>query len=364
VDRIRVHYEVRGPAAEIAARAEALALEQSLEVPRPVVRDECLENEIQARVESVAPAGDRAHRVAISIPERATAADPAQILNLVFGNASLHEDVRCVDVELTDSLLAALGGPRFGIGGLREVAGVVGRPLTCTALKPMGQSPEALADLFRTFARAGIDVIKDDHGLADHDFCPFEARVRACLRAEAEAADATGRRSLYVPNLIGTPDTVFRQLEFARAQGARAVMMSPMLLGLPTFWEVCRRRADVPVLAHPSFSGAARFAPELLFGRLYRLFGADAVIFVNFGSRFDAGRDRCARLARNLVEPLSGIRPSLPVAGGGIRVETAAEVAAFYGRDVVLLVGGDLQIEAERVFERSRALVEAVAACG
>jgi len=40
VDRIRVHYEVRGPAAEIAARAEALALEQSVEVPRGVVRDE------------------------------------------------------------------------------------------------------------------------------------------------------------------------------------------------------------------------------------------------------------------------------------------------------------------------------------
>jgi ribulose-bisphosphate carboxylase large chain len=348
MDRLRVHYEVRGPAAEIGARAEALALEQSVEVPRVVVRDDFVEKEILARVESVAPADDGAHRVTISIPERATAADP---------------DVRCVDVELTDSLLAALGGPRFGVAGFREVAGVAGRPLTCTALKPMGQSPEALADLFGTFARAGIDVIKDDHGLAEHDFCPFEARVRACLRAEAEAAEATGRRSLYVPNLIGTPDTVFRQLEFAQAQGARAVMMSPMLLGLPTFWEVCRRRSDVPVLAHPSFSGAQRIAPDVLFGRLYRLYGADAVIFVNFGSRFAAGRERCRQLAKNLAEPLSGILPSLPVAGGGIRVETAAEVASFYGRDVVLLVGGDLQVEADRVFERSRALALAVAAC-
>jgi len=361
---MRVSYLVRGPAAEIDARAEALALEQSVEVPRAAVRDDFIEKEILARVEAVVPEGDDGHRVTISIPELATARDPAQILNLVFGNSSLHEDIQCVDVELPETLLAALRGPRFGVAGFREVAGVADRPLTCTALKPMGQTPEALADSFRVFARAGIDVIKDDHGLADHAFCPFEERVRACLHAEAEIADETGRRSLYVPNLIGTPDTVFRQLAFAQENGVRAVMLSPMLLGLPTLWDVCHRRASVPVMAHPSFAGAQRFAPELLFGRLLRLYGADAVIFVSFGSRFDAGRERCRRLADTLRESIPGVLPALPVPGGGIGVATAARVAAFYGRDSMLLVGGDLQIEANRVAERSRAFVEAVRAAG
>ena len=69
----------------------------------------------------------------------------------------------------------------------------------------MGLEPAQLAALCGTFARAGIDLIKDDHGLADHPFCPFEARVEACLAAIEAAARETGRRALYVPNLTGRP---------------------------------------------------------------------------------------------------------------------------------------------------------------
>ena len=101
-------------------------------------------------------------------------------------------------------------------------------------MKPMGRSPEALGNLLREFARAGIDVVKDDHGLANHAFCPFEKRVLACLAAAEEVAEETGHRAVYVPNLIGTPSQVFRQLRFAQDAGARAVMVSPGLIGLPT----------------------------------------------------------------------------------------------------------------------------------
>ena len=47
----------------------------------------------------------------------------------------------------------------------------------------MGLSTDALAELCGTFARAGIDVIKDDHGLADQAWSRFEERVPACLAA-------------------------------------------------------------------------------------------------------------------------------------------------------------------------------------
>lgn len=361
---LRVSYHVDVSASEAHERAEALALEQTVEVPRVVVRDAFIESRILGRVEAVEPDPQGGHRITIAIPEAATALDPAQVLNLMFGNSSLHADVECVDVEFPASIAKALQGPRFGIAGLRALVGVHDRPLTCTALKPMGQSPEALAELFRTFARAGIDFVKDDQGLAEHAFCPFEDRVRACIAAEAEIAEETGRRSVYVPNLIGTPETIFRQLEFAEASGARAVMISPMLVGLPVFWEICHRRASVPVLAHPSFAGTQRIAPELLFGKIFRAYGADAVVFVSYGSRFSPPEEVCRRLADHLVEPWEGILPSLPVPGGGIRIETAASVAKFYGIDSMLLVGGNLQIAAGEVAERSRAFVAAVAGTG
>ncbi len=361
MESLRVTYRLAVDPAVAEARAEAIALEQTVEVPRVAVRDAFIEREILGRVEGVEHTVDGASLATIAYPATALTGDPAQFLGVLFGNTSLHRDVECVDFEAPASLLAGFGGPRFGLDVWRERTGVRSRALTCTAVKPLGHTPKALAEMLRTFAAAGIDVVKDDQGLADHPFCPFEERVRTCLAAAEEAADASGKRVLYVPNLIGTPERVLAQLRFAEAQGARAVMVAPMLLGLPFFSELCQRHASVPVMAHPSMGGAVRFAPELLFGKLLRAFGADAVIFVGYAGRFGVPREACAAIAGNLRAPWGELRPSLPVPGGGIEVDTVDEAVAFYGRDAMLLVGGSLQVEEGALLERSRAFVSAVA---
>lgn len=354
-------YRLDVGASEAEARAEALALEQTVEVPRVVVaREPVIEEQIVGRVESVTQDDDGASLVRIAYPAATTANDPAQLLNVVFGMTSLQPDAMCVEIDPPKSLFEALRGPRFGIEGLRKASGVTDRALTCTALKPMGHSPEVLADLMRDFARAGIDVVKDDQGLANHAFCPFEERVRACSAAVREVADETGHQTLYAPNLIGSPETLFEQLRIAERHGAGAVMVSPMLVGLPVFWELCQKRTSLPVLAHPSFGGVQRFATDLLFGGLLRLYGADAVIFVGYGGRYATPRDTCQRLAERLRRPWGGLTASLPVPGGGVQLENVAELLDFYGRDVMLLMGGSLQLEAGRVQERSRVFVEAV----
>ena len=357
---LRVHYRLAVAPAEAEARAEAIALEQTVEVPRVAVRDAFVEREILGRVEGVETASDGASLATIAYPVTALTGDPAQLLGVLFGNSSLHADVSCADLEAPPALLRALGGPRLGLAAWRALTGAQGRALTCTAVKPLGLAPAALADMLRTFARAGIDVVKDDQGLGDHSFCPFEERVRACLAAAEAAADETGRRVLYVPNLIGTPERVLAQLRFAEGQGARAVMVSPMLLGLPFFWELCHRHASVPVLAHPSLGGAQRFAPELLFGKLLRLYGADAVIFVGDRGRFGTPRDTCARIAANLRGAWGDLAPSLPVPGGGIALDDVADLLDLYGPDTMLLIGGSLQREAGALLERSRAFADAV----
>jgi ribulose-bisphosphate carboxylase large chain len=360
VEFLRVTYRLDVDPAQAEARAEGIAREQTVEVPRVVVRDAFVEREILGRVVGVETAPDGTSVATIDDPATARSGDPAQLRGVLFGNSSLHADVVCADFAAPDWLLAGLGGPRFGAQVWRELTGARGRALTCTAVKPLGLAPKALAALLRDFARAGIDVVKDDQGLADHAFCPFEERVRACLAAADEVAEETGRRVLYVPNLIGTPTRVLEQLRFAEAQGARAVMVAPMLLGLPFFQELCRRHSSVPVLAHPSMGGAARFAPELLFGKLLRAFGADGVIFVGHAGRFGTPRATCAAVAANLRAPWGGLLPALPVPGGGIELDAVAETVALYGRDAMLLVGGSLQVEEGAVVARSRAFVEGV----
>jgi ribulose-bisphosphate carboxylase large chain len=369
VELLRVTYRLAVEPSAAEARAEEIAREQTVEVPRAALRDDSLRERIVGRVEAVVADEDgpgaaegRASRVTIAYPIATTALDPAQLLNVVFGMTSLQPDAVCIDVDPPASLCEALGGPRFGIQGIREVTGVEGRALTCTAVKPMGLAPHELAALLRIFACAGLDVVKDDQGLADHTFCPFEARVGACLAAVEQVAEETGHRTLYAPNLIGAPETLLRQQQQAERLGARAVMASPMLVGLPAFAELCRR-SSVPVLAHPSFGGTLRFSADALFGTLYRLYGADAVIFVGYAGRYGTPRNTCRALAEKLRRPQHGLRPALPVPGGGIALEQIPEIVGFYGRDSMLLVGGSLLVAEgpDALLARSRAFVHAVA---
>jgi ribulose-bisphosphate carboxylase large chain len=352
---LRVAYLVRAAAADIEGRAESLLLEQTVELPRPALHERPAVQGMVGRVEDVREVSEGTHRVTLSQPLAATACDPAQLLNVLFGNSSLQPDVVLADVELPESAFDWLPGPRAGVQGLRALTGVTGRPLLATALKPMGLGPGELAARCRTFASAGIDLVKDDHGLADHSCCPFESRVEACLRA------TEGSRTVYVPNLIGTPERVMRQLEFARGAGARAVMLSPMIVGLPLLHHLATMAEGLPILAHPALAGVLRAEVTVLLGKLFRWYGADAVIFPHTGGRFSFGKDTCRALAETLRAPHPRIRPSLPVPAGGIRVERGEEILAFYGRDSILLIGGSLYEAGDKLFERTRALVDRMA---
>jgi ribulose-bisphosphate carboxylase large chain len=359
---LRVTYLVRSRAADIVARAEALVVEQTVELPRAVAaRDAWVAANMLGCVEEIAAAGDALYRVTIAQPLATTALDPAQLLDVLFGNSSLQPDVVLADVDLPDAAFDWLPGPRAGIVGLWALAGAAARPLLAVALKPMGLGAARLAALCGTFARAGIDVVKDDHGLADHSFCPFEARIEACLRAVDDASRETGRRALYVPNLIGTPDRVMRQLAFARDAGVSAVMISPMLLGLPLLHQLASLPDGLPVIAHPAFGGVLRVGEAALFGKLFRWYGADAAIFPHAGGRFSYSLETCAAVAAALRAPHPRVRPAFPVPAGGIKVERVAELVEFYGPDCILLIGAGLYESGEALFERTRELVECVA---
>jgi ribulose-bisphosphate carboxylase large chain len=247
------------------------------------------------------------------------------------------------------------------MAGIRRMTGVQGRALAASVLKPVGLTAAEAASLCRTLALSGLDIIKDDHGLADHSFCPFAERVEACLAATAEAARATGRRATYVPNLVGPPGTVMHQAWRAKQLGAQAVMISPMLLGLAFLNEIAGE-IGMPVFAHPAFGGSLRISPPTLLGRLFSLYGADAVIYPNFGGRFSYSKGECARIAGALRAPGAGVAPAFPVPAGGMKLEAMASVLEFYGADTVLLVGSSLLDSPDdgALLSRSREFVAAV----
>jgi ribulose-bisphosphate carboxylase large chain len=237
---------------------------------------------------------------------------------------------------------------------LRRRVGAPVRALTCSALKPQGLPADRLAALALSFARGGIDYVKDDHGLADQAYSPFAARVEAIAAALRSVAQAGRPATRYVPSLSGDLDTMRAQIEVARGAGIDTVMAAPMVMGLANFHRLVREHPDMAFFAHPTLAGAA-IAPPLLFGKLFRMLGADAVIFPNHGGRFGYSPETCRRLAATALQDWHGLRPCVPVPAGGMTRERVREMLDFYGPDIMLLIGGAL-------LEAGAQLVEATAA--
>jgi ribulose-bisphosphate carboxylase large chain len=359
---LNVTYRVRCSADEVQAVASALALEQSVEVPLKAVRDRSVLETIVGRVASVDAVADGAFDVVVELAEATTGHDVAQTINMLFGNSSLHAHVELLDVAFPAGFARRFGGPRFGIHGLRRLLGVYGRPLTSAAIKPQGLPVEKLAALCHTFALGGIDIIKDDHGLADQAYSPFARRVHACQRAIERAQSETGRKVLYAPSLVGSPKSLAERAKIAREEGAGMVLVAPALVGMPVFHELVAEGLSVPVLAHPAYSGAARVAPPFLLGKLFRMLGADAVIYPHFGGRFAYSKELCASIARTARAEWQGLRPVMPVPAGGMSVERVPDMVRFYGSDAMLLIGGSLLTAGDALLARTREFVQTVAA--
>ncbi|CAK0764896.1 5-methylthioribulose-1-phosphate isomerase [Azospirillaceae bacterium] len=335
-------YHVSCDAKTIEARAQALAIEQSVETPLSTISDPYVLSDIVGSIDSIQALDDGHFEVCIALATAATGLEIGQWVNMLFGNSSIHQDVILHDVRPSPELFAAFNGPSHGLDGVRRRVEAYNRALTCSALKPQGLSPKQLADLAGRMARGGIDVIKDDHGLADQAYSRFADRVAACADAVHTANAQTGGHTRYAPSLSGTLDDIRRQIGVARASGLDMLLIAPMIIGLPTFHAITREASDMAFLAHPAMAGAARIGPPLLLGKLFRLLGADATVFPNFGGRFGYTPETCRALAEAARNPWENLRPCIPVPAGGMTVERVPEMLSFYGLDCMLLIGGGL----------------------
>ncbi|HZQ09568.1 MAG TPA: RuBisCO large subunit C-terminal-like domain-containing protein [Anaerolineae bacterium] len=349
-ERLTAIYHLTGNETEARAKAQDLTLEQTVELPDALVTDPTIRANIIGRIDELTPIASDLYSAEISFSVETIGDELTQLINVIFGNISIKPGIRLERIELPPSLLKIFHGPRFGRVGLREFLNVPERPLLCTALKPMGLSVEELADLAYQLALGGIDIIKDDHGLANQPFAPFEERVVRCAEAVARANQDCGGHSVYAPNITAPFPVILERARFAKQHGAGALLICPGITGLDTM----RALADddeiaLPILSHPAFQGSyiadrtSGISHFCLFGQLNRLAGADAAIFPNAGGRFFFTKQDCRALVDGCSTNMGTIAPIFPTPAGGMGLQRVPEMRAMYGRDVILLVGGGLR---------------------
>ena len=361
--RITAIYHVTDSAARIEARAKGIAVEQSIEMPVEAVQDRDVIENIVGQVEAIADLGDGRFEVRIGLAVATTGLEPGQLLNMLFGNTSIHADVELKDVIFPDAVLAAFGGPRQGLAGWRRRASAPTRALTCSALKPQGLPPRELAAIAGKLAAGGLDFIKDDHGLANQGYSPFAERVPRIAEAVASARKDGGRTG-YLPSLNGNLDQLRAQIEVVRSAGLDAVLVTPMIAGVSNIHVLARENPDIAFMAHPALAGAARIAPPLHLGKIFRLLGADATVFPNHGGRFGYSPQTCRELAQAGLSPWGALKDTVPVPAGGMTPDRVPEMLEFYGNDTILLIGGGLLAAGDRMTAEAAHFVERVAQHG
>lgn len=342
-------YEVDGPEALARRTAERICCDQTIEAESNLLSPS-LQSRILGQVEDLkATAGGR-YRVIIRFRGDLLSGECSDLLNVLFGMSSLRGDVTLLSFTMTNGLLSSWPGPRFGIDGVRQAVDVLHRPLLCAVLKPLGRTPQELAELAAQFVEGGVDLIKDDQNLVDQQWCRFEERVARCSEAIARASTRRGRPCLYFAHISGSLDRMRRCAAQAKNLGVSGLLVAPGLTG----WDALRAlRSDdeiaLPIASHPSMlgisvdRGGGGLASPVVYGLLPRLVGSDLSIYPAFGSDYPMSQRDCVSVSEHCRRSWGCLRSMMPAVGGRIGPERLEEVSSTLGREMIFVVGSRIQ---------------------
>lgn len=367
-NRFRVTYRIfASDQTEANARAKDIALEQTVEVPDDVVPEGFIRDEIVGQIETVEQQSKGSFEAIISYSPDSAGHEVVQLINVIFGNTSIQQNVRVVGFDAGPEITRRFTGARFGIDGLRTLTGRANGGLISPVIKPQGSSASQLALIASRCVAGGADVIKDDHGMANQPMAPFEDRLKAVSDAVGEANVKHDRNALYFVNVTGHSGNVVDEAFRAKEVGAGGVLLMPGLIGYSAMQHLANNAEfGLPIMTHPAFTGPFVLTPTtgishaIMYGTLQRLAGSDISVFPNVGGRFGFTRQECLSIADACRLPGGVGAPIMPSPGGGMTADRAHEMVSMYGEDVVFLLGGSLLRSREKIGDTIKSMREAI----
>lgn len=282
------------------------------------------------------------HNFGVSLPN---------LLSTVAGNLyELREfsGLRLIDLDLPVPFAEKYPGPRFGIEGTRQLAGVYGRPLIGTIVKPsIGLPLVDYAALVRDLAEAELDFIKDDELCGNPPYASFEQRVQTVMAEIERAADKTGKKLMYAFNITGEIDEMKRNHDLVVKAGGTCVMVSMNSVGLPGVVHL-RNYCELPIHGHRNQWGAMTRSPLLgmsftAYQKLWRMAGVDHLHTNGLDSKFSESNESVIASIRNCLTPIHGGYTVMPVLSSAQWAGSAVPTyRATSTMDVIHLAGGGI----------------------
>jgi ribulose-bisphosphate carboxylase large chain len=256
--------------------------------------------------------------------------------------------LRLLDLNMPSDYARQFPGPAFGVGGTRRLAGVHGRPMIGTIIKPsIGLTAEQTATMVDDLCSAGIDFIKDDELIGNPPYEAFANRVAAVMPVLHKHADRLGRMPMYAFNISGSIDDMLRQHDMVLGAGGTCVMVSINWAGFAGV-EHLRRHSQLPIHGHRNGWGALTRHPALGFSfeayqKLWRLAGVDHLHVNGLRSKFWEPDESVLRSARACLSAFADVPALMPVFSSGQWAGQAPDLyRQLQSTDLMHLAGGGI----------------------
>ncbi len=284
-----------------------------------------------------------------------------QLLSFLGGNIfsmKIVDKLRLEDIEFPKKYIDSFPGPHHGIKGIRKILKVKQRALVGSIIKPkVGLSPSQTARVAYDTWRGGVDIIKDDENLTSMSFNNFKKRVKIILKTKGKVEKETGEKKVFVFNITGPADLAFERAKYVKKQGGKVIMVDIVAMGFSAVQFI--RKQNLGLIMHGHRAGHSMFTKltdqgmsMLVLAKLSRLAGIDQlhtgtvvgkmegtaheVDTINDFLKEDAGE------IDYLKSDWSNIKPTMPIASGGLHPYLAESLIKILGTDLIINFGGGI----------------------
>ena len=291
-----------------------------------------------------------------------------QLLSAIAGNIfsmKIINNIRLEDLSLSTKYINSFQGPKFGINGVRKIIGIKKRPLIGSIIKPkVGLTAKQHAKLAYDIWVNGIDIVKDDENLTSMCFNKFETRVKEVMKMKRKAEKQTGchayrqaGKKIHVFNITAPMDIMLHRAKLVKKYKGKCIMVDLVSVGLDNVQVL--RKLDLGLIIHGHRAGHSMFTRNpkhgmsmLVLAKLSRLAGIDQLhtgtvvgkmegtkrqtIDINLALKEDAGINKVLR------EDWGEIKPTLPIASGGLHPGLVKKLINILGTDLIINFGGGL----------------------
>ena len=265
----------------------------------------------------------------------------------VFGLKAL-KNLRLNDVALPAELVKSFKGPKFGIEGIRKLLKVPERPLVGTIIKPkLGlKTVDHVRVAYDAWA-GGCDIVKDDENLSSQRFNPFEERIVKTLESRDKAEEETGERKVYMVNITAETDAMLKRAEYVLDHGGEYVMVDILTCGFSALQTLRDQNFNLVIHAHRA--GHAAFTKKPKHGiamrsiaKVARIIGVDQLHVGTVVGKMSETKEEVVANIDALKAEMSGLKPVLPVASGGLHPRLVPALMETFGKDFVIQAGGGI----------------------